>query len=154
MQTFALYTTPAVGDTATPMRSHSLELVVDPSAVDGQGHVNNVAIVQWVQDVAVAHSRAVGLGPEDYEALGGMFVVRRHAVEYLRAAYAGETLSIATWLESATRIQCERATEIKNARGELVVTARTTWVYLQRASLRPARIPPGVRAAFGFAENG
>ncbi|MBI5517738.1 MAG: acyl-CoA thioesterase [Deltaproteobacteria bacterium] len=134
------------------MRSYLWNLVVDPSAVDGQGHVNNVAVVQWVQDVAVAHSRAVGLGPEDYEALGGMFVVRRHAVEYLRAAYLGDALTVSTWIDGASRIQCERLTEIKNAAGDLVVTARTTWVYLHRASLRPVRIPPAVRSAFSVTD--
>ena len=33
---------------------------VPESVVDQNGHVNNVAYVQWMQDVAVQHADAVG----------------------------------------------------------------------------------------------
>ena len=36
------------------------EFTVPESAVDQNGHVNNVVYVQWMQDVAVLHSDAVG----------------------------------------------------------------------------------------------
>lgn len=134
------------------MKVFTQTLTVADDAIDDQGHVNNVAYVRWVQDVAIAHSQAVGLGPQDYVALGTMFVVRRHAVEYLRAVYAGESLVLRTWIESAQRVHCERATEIADAQGKLVATARTTWVYLDRARQRPIRIPPEVRVAFGYEE--
>lgn len=36
------------------------EFPVPPEAVDGSGHVNNVAYVQWMQDVAIKHNNSVG----------------------------------------------------------------------------------------------
>ena len=36
------------------------ELVVGPEVVDGNGQVNNVAYVQWMQDAAIAQSMAGG----------------------------------------------------------------------------------------------
>ncbi len=34
---------------------YSDEIVVPESAIDVNGHVNNVVFVQWMQDVAVRH---------------------------------------------------------------------------------------------------
>ena len=34
----------------------AVELVVPDTAIDANGHVNNVQYVQWMQDAAIAHS--------------------------------------------------------------------------------------------------
>ena len=47
--------------------------------IDGQGHANNVAYVQWMQDAAVAHSAAQGWPGERYVELGCGWVVRSHS---------------------------------------------------------------------------
>jgi acyl-CoA thioester hydrolase len=57
--------------------------------IDRQGHVNNVAFVRYVQDVAVARWRAAA--PPDHPA-AFTWVVRRHEVEYLRPGLPGEEL--------------------------------------------------------------
>ena len=46
------------------------KFTVPESAMDGNGHVNNVVYVQWMQDVAILHSDAVG-GTEAALAAGG-----------------------------------------------------------------------------------
>jgi len=33
------------------------EFTVPQDAIDGNGHVSNVAYVQWMQDIDIAHSR-------------------------------------------------------------------------------------------------
>lgn len=50
--------------------------------LDRQQHVNNVVYVQWMQDVAIAHSDACG-GLAAMEAAGGSWVARSHRIEYL-----------------------------------------------------------------------
>ena len=47
-----------------------LEIVVPESAIDRNGHVNNVRYVQWMQDAAEAHSASLGWPTERYAALG------------------------------------------------------------------------------------
>ena len=39
--------------------SYELRLRVEPSHIDEQGHVSNVVYVQWMQDAAWAHWKAV-----------------------------------------------------------------------------------------------
>ncbi len=131
------------------MRRFEYEITVPPEAIDQLGHVNNIEYVRWVQDAAMRHSEAAGLDWAAYQEIGAAFVIRRHAIEYLREAKVGDVLRVATWIEAATRITAERATEIRNAKGEEIVTARTTWVFVSLETMRPVRMPTRVADAFG-----
>ena len=62
---------------------YSYEFVIPGTAVDENGHANNVMYVQWMQDAAVRHYQAMG-GTEPTQAMGATWVVRSHLVEYLR----------------------------------------------------------------------
>ena len=46
------------------------EFAIPADAIVGNGHVNNVAYVQWMQDIAVRHFDAVG-GMEAMHPVGG-----------------------------------------------------------------------------------
>jgi len=63
----------------------TLPLRVQGEHIDLMGHVNNVVYLKWLEDVAWAHSVALGLGPAQYEALGHGMVVRQHELTYLQA---------------------------------------------------------------------
>jgi signal transduction histidine kinase len=56
----------------------TFELVMDvrEDDIDELGHVSNIVYLRWIQDVALAHSTAVGLDVEAYRAMGGVFFVR------------------------------------------------------------------------------
>lgn len=128
----------------------SLAVVVAEADIDELGHASNIAYVRWIQDVAWAHSVAVGLDLPAYRRLGGVFVVRRHEIDYLRPVLRGERLEVRTWIDSATAAKCLRATEIVNAKGEVVLRSMTTWGFVDAASGRPTRILEQIREAFGM----
>lgn len=127
-----------------------LPLEVGDDDIDMLGHASNIAYLRWVQDVAVAHSAAVGLDMEGYSQLGAVFVVRRHEIDYLRPVVRGEKLELRTWIDSASAAKCKRATEIVRPGAPEVVVARamTTWGFVELATGRPTRIPDTVRIAF------
>jgi acyl-CoA thioester hydrolase len=58
------------------------EFVVPASAIDANGHVNNVVFVQWMQDVATRHFDSMGCAEAMREARA-IWVVRSHTIEYL-----------------------------------------------------------------------
>jgi acyl-CoA thioester hydrolase len=130
------------------------EIAVEEADIDMLGHASNVAFVRWIQDVAVAHSGAVGYPLPAFLEKGAFFVVRRHEVDYLRPVLRGESLVVRTWIESAAAAKCERVTEIARlgpaGESELVASARTTWGYVEATTGRPVRIHEEVRAAFGM----
>ena len=61
-----------------------------------------------MQDVATEHSAAQGWPLERYVALGAGWFVRRHTVEYLRPAFAGDTLTLLTWVAAFERSSSPR----------------------------------------------
>jgi acyl-CoA thioester hydrolase len=130
-------------------RTFRLDLAVSDADIDMLGHASNVAFVRWIQDVALAHSAAVGLGLEQYQRLGAVFVIVRHEIDYLRSALRGEALEARTWISSVMAAKCVRATEIvRAADGALLARGATTWGFIEMASGRPRRIPEEVRRAF------
>jgi len=124
---------------------------VTAADIDPLGHVNNISYVRWIQDVAVAHSSAVGLDFASYGRMGGIFVVRRHEIDYLRPVLRGESVEACTWVGSVMAAKCLRHTELRR-RGEaaeVVARATTVWGFVDVKTGRPTRIPPQVRGAFG-----
>ena len=95
-----------------PAAVFTLAIEVGDDDIDMLGHASNIAYLRWVQDVAIAHSAAVGLDMEGYTQLGAVFVVRRHEIDYLRPVVRGERLELRTWIDSASAAKCKRATEI------------------------------------------
>jgi acyl-CoA thioester hydrolase len=115
--------------------------------IDMLGHASNLAFVRWIQDVAVAHSEAVGFGFEAYRRIGGVFVVVRHEIDYLRPALRGDELEARTWISSVQAAKCQRTTEIARAQ-QLLARSVTTWGFIEATSGRPRRIPEELRVAF------
>ena len=126
-----------------------LDLAVADEDIDDLGHASNIAFVRWIQRVAIAHSEAVGLGLEAYRRLGGVFIVARHEIDYLRPALRGDVLQARTWISSVMAAKVQRATElVRAADGEPVARSLTSWGWVEMASGRPRRIPQEVLVAF------
>ena len=78
--------------------------------------------------------------------------MRRHAIEYLRPAFAGDALTILTWVESFGRSSSPRRYLFHRARdAQLVARAETLWVFVKYATGAPLRIPADLREAFDVA---
>jgi acyl-CoA thioester hydrolase len=126
-----------------------LKLTAAPDDVDGLGHVSNLVYLRWVQDAAQAHSEAVGWDMPAYRKLGAVFVVRRHEIEYLAPAFAGDAIEAATWVDEWNPASSLRRTRLTRASdGAELARAATQWVMVSLTSGRPRRIPDEVRRAF------
>jgi acyl-CoA thioester hydrolase len=129
--------------------SFELEQVVEAQDIDMLGHASNLVFVRWIQDVALAHSAAVGLDLSAYRRIGAVFVVVRHEIDYRRPAQLGDPVFARTWVSDVTAATCIRHTELTRGRGgELLAKAQTTWGFVAMDTGRPKRITPDVRAAF------
>ena len=115
--------------------------------IDNLGHASNLVYLRWIQDAALAHSTALGFSESAYLERGQVWVVRKHEIEYLRPAVAGDKLRVETRVATMTVANSVRRTEIFRD-GELVCRASTDWVYVDLARGRPVRIPENMRAAF------
>jgi acyl-CoA thioester hydrolase len=122
---------------------------VTAEEIDGLGHANNVAFVAWMQGAAVAHSAALGWTSERYLELGVGWVARRHTIEYLRPAFAGEELIVETRVAEMKKVTSLRVYRIlRRSDGELLAKGETEWAFVNYATGRPTRIPAEVAGAF------
>jgi acyl-CoA thioester hydrolase len=117
------------------------------SDIDGLGHVSNLVYLRWVLDAALAHSTAKGLDEAAYKARGQGWVVRRHEIDYLRAALEGDELVVETRVASLAAASSTRKTRIFR-NGELLARAATSWAYVDYRTGRPIRIPEEVKTLF------
>ena len=123
-----------------------LEFTARPEHIDELGHVNNAVWVQWIQEIAVAHWRSVAAREHD-EAY--FWVVMRHEIDYLRAAFEGDRVIGRTWVGEAPQgARFDRFIEFSGPDDRLCVRARTVWAIINRARGRPVRVPPEVVAPF------
>jgi acyl-CoA thioester hydrolase len=128
---------------------YSKTLVIPKSAIDENGHVNNVAYVQWMQDIAVEHYSAIGgVEAQGYHAT---WVVREHRIEYLLPAYAGEEIEVKTWVENIRRVRSLRKYEfVRKSDSKVLVKGETDWVFVDANSGRPLPIPEKVSSVFSL----
>lgn len=127
--------------------SHPLTAI--EADIDELGHVSNLVYLRWVLEAATAHSVARGWGQAEYLALGSVWVVRRHELDYLAQVTVGQSLVAETWVDSWKGASCVRKTEIFRD-GVVVTRAATTWAFMSMASGRPVRIADAVLDSFGF----
>jgi acyl-CoA thioester hydrolase len=134
-----------------PANAFTHRFVVADSEIDELGHAGNVSWVRWVNDAATAHSAAVGLDLSAYRARGLLWVVRRHEIEYLAPAFAGETLEARTWIAQVRGATSIRKTSFRRVADDAKLAhAATTWVLLSMPSGRPTRVPPDLGPLYGF----
>jgi acyl-CoA thioester hydrolase len=118
-------------------------------AIDELGHVSNLKYIAWMQEIAIQHSAANGWPVERYLEGGAVWVVRSHFITYLRPAFEGETIALQTWVaEIKQRSSVRKYLVVRTNDQKVLVEAQTNWVYVDRKSGRPLRIPDELRAAF------
>ena len=130
-----------------PTPIYAKTLTIPASVIDENGHANNVAYVQWMQEVAVEHYTSLG-GLEAQRAFG-TWLVREHKVEYFLPGLVDEEVEIRTWVENVRGVRSLRKYEfIRKKDRKTLVKGETDWVFVERKSGKPTAIPSEVRALF------
>ena len=126
-----------------------LRFTVTADDIDELDHVSNVRIVHWMNRAAVEHSASLGFDVKRYRELGGVFVVRRHEIDYLASARKGDGLVAFTWPTVFQRSSAERRHEIRRVSDDRVMARGfNLWAYVDFTTGRPTRIPPVLLEAF------
>ncbi len=151
---------------------YGILLQVQQSHLDVWGHANNVCFVQWMQDIAVAHSDVLGWNAQRYLDFGAIWVVKRHTIDYHRSAYLGDKILAQTWIAEMKRASCVRRyrflqlptdvteaeihdavgfasyDEFKYPKSALMATAETHWAFISTKNLRPKKVHEELNSVF------
>jgi acyl-CoA thioester hydrolase len=128
---------------------YSKLFIIPPAAIDENGHVNNVAYVQWMQDIAVEHYSSIGgvIAQGDH----ATWVVHEHRIEYFLPAFEGEEIEIKTWVENIRRVRSLRKYEfVRKSDNKVLVRGETDWVFVDVKTGRPLPIPKNVSSVFAL----
>ncbi|MCW1382069.1 acyl-CoA thioesterase [Novosphingobium sp. KCTC 2891] len=125
---------------------HRLTFTAGPGDIDVMGHVNNAVWVQWMEAMAVAHWEAVASAAHQ---AAYVWVVTRHEIDYRGNIAEGESVTAETFIpEAPSGARFDRRVDFTDARGKVIVSAKTTWALLDKASGRLLRVPKAVAAPF------
>ncbi|MEO0030703.1 MAG: hypothetical protein RIS94_461 [Pseudomonadota bacterium] len=125
---------------------HSLTFTAGPQHIDELGHVNNAVWVQWMEAIAVSHWEAVASAAHK---AAYVWVVTRHEIDYRGNVREGESVTAETFIpEGPTGARFDRRVDFRDAGGKVIVSARTTWALIDRATGRLLRVPADVAAPF------
>ena len=125
------------------------ELTVTDESIDGQGHVNNLEYLRWMQEAAVAHSTAQGWPSERYRQLGAGWVVRSHKIEYLQPVFSGDRIAVYTWVSDFRKVRSLRKYKmVRESDNRAVAVAQTDWTFIGLQHRVPRRIPDELAEAF------
>ena len=134
---------------------HLIEVTVLEQHIDLMRHTNNVVYLQWLEELAWAHSIALGLGPAQYETLGHGMVVHQHELNYLQATRLGEKLLLGTWVTHVDKLTLQRQYQfIRVDDGVTVFRGRTKYVCVDIAAGRVRRMPLAFFDAYSAAVVG
>jgi acyl-CoA thioester hydrolase len=123
---------------------YSKTITIPESTIDENGHVNNVAYVQWMQEIAIEHYQYIS-GMNSMQPFGATWVVREHKIEYFLPAFAGEEIEIKTWVENIRRVRSLRQYEfVRKSNGKVLVKGETDWVFVDIKTGGPRAIPEEV----------
>ncbi|MDP8972356.1 MAG: acyl-CoA thioesterase [Actinomycetota bacterium] len=144
--------------------------------LDPLGHVNNAVFLTYLEEAAIEHAAAAGWLSSRLREHGGVFIARRHEIDFLQPAVEGDLLQVRTWAEAMNGARARRAYEIIRLnraegasprdglidvadfepaqRAALLVRARTEWAFVDVVAGRPRRIPAEVRDDFLLATAG
>src|SRR3954447_5543773 len=106
----------------------SLEIVVRPTEIDVNGHVNNARYVEYLEWGREEWYDRQGFAYDRLRGLGAVTVVVNINLNLRRPCRQGDRLRIVTWPERRGRTSFVLAQRIEEERGAVVADARITLV--------------------------
>jgi acyl-CoA thioester hydrolase len=146
----AINPTPQLPTLSDPQTSFKTHYIVQASDIDVLGHVNNTVYLRYMENMALAHSTALGVTVDDYLRIGYAMVARDHHLTYLLPLLVDEEIELETWLEQRDALSTHRYYRIRRvADQKLAFAGYTRWVCMELATGRPRRMPEELRRAYG-----
>ena len=135
---------------------YTLPWMVTQEHIDHYKHVNNVAYLMQVEQLAWAHSNSLGLEFRDYQACDRGMVIRRHELDYVLPSHLGDTLQCATWIvECDKRLSLTRRFQfVCERRNQTVFRAKTQFICISLSDGKPKRMPESFQTIYGNAAIG
>ncbi len=123
---------------------YTFRISVVKNDLDKLNHVNNIQYLNWVLKASEEHWNFVT--KKEYNS-NYAWVVLRHEIDYLKSAMLNDKINITTWIKNIYGVKAERIVYIKHNK-KILVKAKTIWVFVNKKSMKPIRIPSAICKLF------
>ena len=123
---------------------HIFPIKILPADIDFMGHVNNARYLGWVQDAVLSHWHK--LAPAEAIAAHA-WVALKHEITYRKPAFLEDEVIANVVLESVQGARAFYETVVKRGE-EVLAEIKSSWCFIDKETLRPARIGQDVAAYF------
>lgn len=135
-------------DPAMP-RTYTRRFRVRSTDCDATGQVNHAVYLRYLQETAIEASADAGYDSARYVEIGAGWVIRRSRIDYLHPARYGDEIDATTYVVNFRRARSQRNYDIRRAGdGLLIARAATDWVFVDRRTGLPRRIPDDMPGLF------
>lgn len=131
-------------------RKFSKEFEVHYYEIDSRQMATPIAILNYLEETAVAHSESVGLGIVKLKSEGVGWVLNRWQLRMERYPLWGQKVRVKTWPSSFERFYATREFLLTDEQGGALGRASSLWVYLNIIKKRPMRIPTQYSTPYGL----
>lgn len=127
---------------------YKYEFRVPESVIDANGHANNVAYVQWMQDVAILHSISTGATNVMHN-IGASWIALSHNIKYQNAAFLDEEIIVLTWIANIQKVRSKRRYMfVRKTDNKILARGETDWVFVDAKTGRAKKIPTDISNLF------
>lgn len=117
--------------------------------IDFVGHVNNIVYVQWLENGRVKLLEAMGIPVTNLAHGEGIVpVLTETTIAYKKPFFLDNTVTVETWISKLNNASAIMAFRFLNEKGELCAEAKQKGLFIDRKTMRPARLSAKNREAF------
>jgi acyl-CoA thioester hydrolase len=130
-------------------RTYTRRFRVRSTDCDAVGHVNHAVFLRYMQETAIEASADAGYDSAWYDETGTGWVIRRSRIDYLHPIRHGDAIDVNTYVVNVRRVRSQRNYDITRVGdGMPIARAATDWVFIDRRTGAPKRIPDDAPARF------
>lgn len=117
--------------------------------IDFVGHVNNIVYIQWLENGRVKLLEAMGTPVTDLAHGEGIVpVLTETSIKYKMPFFLNNTVTVEVWISKLNNASAIMEFRFLNEKGELCASAQQKGLFIDRKTMRPARLSPKNREAF------
>ncbi|HKI88901.1 MAG TPA: thioesterase family protein [Draconibacterium sp.] len=117
--------------------------------IDFVGHVNNIIYIQWMENGRVKLLEAIGMPAHEIAHTEEIFpILTETNIQYKKPLFLNNTVTIECWVSRLNNASAIMEFRFYNEKNELCATGWQKGLFIDRNTLRPARLIEEQRLAF------
>ena len=116
--------------------------------VDANGHVSNIAYIQWMEVGRHKIMDAIGLPVNEVAEAGFVPILAQTEIKYITPLFIGDQVRIEMWLSELRRASAMIEFRFYNQDDALAASGTQKGLFIDTTTQRPMRLSPEMRALF------